>query len=216
MSERQKEAGSCRPHGRYPRRDAVGREAFGNRPKIDACRHSAGEADDPLRMRTESPSFAFEDFTVGRVLETGKATVTREATLRFAAEFDPQPFHLDEAAAERSLFKGLSASGWHTCAIAMRLMCDAWLLDSTSLGSPGLDRVKWLAPVRPGDTLQVRMTVLEARTMASRPGIGLVRSQWDMFNQRGERVLDMEGWGMFRRRDALAPPPAGGRAESPT
>jgi acyl dehydratase len=151
------------------------------------------------------PRFAFEDFPVGAVREFGGTTVTREEILRFAAAFDPQPFHLDEDAAARSLFKGLSASGWHTCAMVMRMMCDAYLLDSTSLGSPGLERLKWLAPVRPGDTLRVRMTVLQARPMGSRPDVGLIRSRWDVYNQHDQAVLDMEGWGMFRRREA--PPP---------
>ena len=128
--------------------------------------------------------------------------VTRDAVLAFAREFDPQPFHLDEDAAKASLFGGLSASGWHTCAMAMRMMCDAYLLNSASLGSPGIDHLKWVKPVYPGDTLSVRFTVLEARPMASRPGVGLIRSQWDVCNQRGEVVLSMQGWGMFRRREA--------------
>ena len=149
---------------------------------------------------TTDKKYACEDFPAGRVLEFGGYTVRREDVLRFAAEFDPQPFHLDEAAAERSLFEGLSASGWHTCAIVMRMNCDAWLLDSTSLGSPGIENLKWTAPVRPGDTLHVRLTVLEARPMRSRPHVGLVRSRWDVFNQRAEPVMEMEGWGMFGRR----------------
>ncbi|MGE5115020.1 MAG: MaoC family dehydratase [Betaproteobacteria bacterium] len=151
-----------------------------------------------------TPSYAFEDFPAGRVLEFGGCTVRREDVLRFAAEFDPQPFHLDEVAAERSLFGGLSASGWHTCAIVMRMNCDAWLLDSTSLGSPGIESLKWTLPVRPGDTLHVRLTVLEARPMRSRPEVGLVRSRWQVFNQREEQVMEMEGWGMFGRRESTA------------
>lgn len=127
-------------------------------------------------------------------------TVEREAVLAFAQQFDPQPFHLDDAAAEASLFGRLSASGWHTCAMAMRMMCDHYLLESASLGSPGIDALRWLKPVHPGDTLSVRMDVLEARPMASRAGVGLVRSQWTVRNQHQEPVLTMEGWGMFRRR----------------
>jgi len=100
---------------------------------------------------------------------------------------------------------GLSASGWHTCAMVMRMMCDDYLLNSTSQGSPGIDNLRWLRPVRPGDTLRVRMTVLEARESKSRPQIGLIRSSWAVFNQHGEQVLSMEGWGMFGRRDAPAP-----------
>jgi acyl dehydratase len=146
--------------------------------------------------------YAFEDFPVGRVFEFGGYEVTREEMLRFAAAFDPQPFHLDEEAARRSLFKGLSASGWHTCAMVMRMNCDAYLLDSTSLGSPGIDSLKWLAPVRAGDVLRVRLSILEARAMKSRPHVGLTRSRWEVFNQRDEKVMEMEGYGMFGRREA--------------
>lgn len=151
---------------------------------------------------TKTPTHYWEDFATGTVREFGAHTLTREAILRFAAEFDPQPFHLDEAAAEASLFGGLAASGWHTCALVMRMMCDAYLLDSASLGSPGLEHIKWLRPVMVGDTLSVRMEVLETRPMKSKPGVGLVRSHWTALNQRGEAVLTMEGWGMFRRRGA--------------
>jgi acyl dehydratase len=158
----------------------------------------------PSRMPT-TKKYAFEDLTVGRQMEFGAYEVKREDILRFAAEFDPQPFHLDEAAAERSLFKGLSASGWHTCAIVMRMTYDGLLADSTSLGSPGLESLKWTQPVRPGDVLHVRFTVLERRSMKSRPQVGLVRAKWQALNQRDEVVLDMEGWGMYGLRDA---PPA--------
>ena len=99
--------------------------------------------------------------------------VTREATLAFAAQFDPQPFHLDDAAAEAALFGKLSASGWHTCAMAMRMMCDDYLLDSSSLGSPGIDNLRWTRPSSPATRLSVRLTTLETRPMASRPKVGL-------------------------------------------
>jgi acyl dehydratase len=151
-------------------------------------------------------TYAFEDFTLGRVFEFGGMTVARDDIVRFAAEFDPQPFHLSEEAAEKSLFKKLSASGWHTCAMVMRMTCDAYLLDSTSLGSPGVENLKWTRPVYAGDTLRVRLTVLEARPMNSKPHIGLVRSKWEALNQHDEVVLEMEGWGMFGRRDVA---PAG-------
>lgn len=148
----------------------------------------------------------WEDFPVGSVREFGAATLTREAVIAFARDFDPQPFHLDDAAAEASLFGRLSASGWHTCALAMRMMCDAYLLESSSLGSPGVDHLRWLKPVFPGDTLRMRMEVLEARPMNSRPDVGLLRTRWEVINQGGDLVLTMEGWGMFRRRDAGAAP----------
>ena len=155
-------------------------------------------------MSDATPTYRYhwEDFAPGLVREFGHTEVTREATLAFAAAFDPQPFHLDDAAAEASLFGRLTASGWHTCAMTMRMICDDHLLDSASLGSPGLDELRWLQPVGPGDTLRVRLTVLDARPMASRPGVGLVQSRWEVFNQHDQVVLTMQGWGMFRRRPA--------------
>ncbi|MET0209355.1 MAG: MaoC family dehydratase [Burkholderiaceae bacterium] len=150
------------------------------------------------------PTFAFEDFEPGQVREFGHHRVDREEGLAFAASYDPQPLHLDEAAANASVLGGLSISGWQTCALVMRMMCDAYLLDSTSQGSPGIDNLRWLKPVRPGDTLRVRMTVLETKASRSRPQIGLVRSGWEVFNQKDEQVMSMEGWGMFGRRDPAA------------
>lgn len=143
----------------------------------------------------------WEDFPVGNVREFGAYEVTREAVLAFASQFDPQPFHLDDEAAKASLFGALSASGWHTCAMAMRMMCDDYLLESSSLGSPGIDNLRWSKPVFPGDTLSVRLTVLETRPMGSRPHVGLVQSQWEVMNQHRVVVLSMTGWGMFGRRE---------------
>jgi len=146
----------------------------------------------------------WEDFPAGHVREFGGLVVTREDVIAFARAYDPQPFHVDDAAAEASLFGRLAASGWHTCAMAMRMMCDAYLLESASLGSPGIDQLRWLKPVYPADTLHVRLTVLEARPMASRPQVGLVKSRWEVMNQQVDIVLTMEGWGMFRRRPPAA------------
>ena len=98
------------------------------------------------------------------------------------------------------MFGGLCASGWHTAALAMRMMCDEYLLDAASLGSPGVDNLRWLKPVFPGDVLSMRLEILEARPMTSRPGVGLVRTRWELRNQHGDTVLTMEGWGMFGRR----------------
>jgi acyl dehydratase len=146
--------------------------------------------------------YYWEDFPVGHHMDFGGTPVSREAVIAFASQFDPQPFHVDDAAGARSLFGGLCASGWHTCAMAMRMMCDAYLLESASLGSPGIDALRWLKPVYPGDTLRMSLDVVEARTMASRPQVGLVKSRWTLFNQHGDPVLTMEGWGMFGRRPA--------------
>ena len=155
----------------------------------------------PTPKTERSIRWYWEDFPVGNVREFGAYEVTREAVLAFASQFDPQPFHLDDEAAKASLFGALSASGWHTCAMAMRMMCDDYLLESSSLGSPGIDNLRWTKPVYPGDTLSVRLTVLETRPMASRPSVGLVSSKWEVLNQQREVVLTMQGWGMFGRRD---------------
>jgi len=146
----------------------------------------------------------WEDFPAGHVHEFGCKHVTREEVLAFAREFDPQPFHLDDSAAEASLFGRLSASGWHTCAMMMRMTVDDYLRHSSSLGSPGIENLRWLKPVYPGDTLSVRLEVLEARVMSSKPGVGLTRSRWEVLNQQREVVLRMEGWGMFGRRPPVA------------
>ena len=156
----------------------------------------------PTNVDSRRFRYYWEDFPAGSTREFGPMAVTREATIAFARQWDPQPFHLDDAAAEGSLFGRLSASGWHTCAMTMRMMCDTYLLDTASLGSPGIESLKWLRPVYPGDTLHGRLTVLEARPMNSKPGVGLARSRWEVFNQLDEAVLEMEGWGMFRRRPA--------------
>lgn len=148
--------------------------------------------------------YYWEDLQAGRVLDLGTVTPTAEEIKHFAAQFDPQPFHLDEEAGRQSVFGGLCASGWHTCAMAMRLTVDNFLRESSSMGSPGLESLKWLKPVYPGDTLALKHRVLESRPMNSRPDLGLVRSVWEMFNQRGEQVLHMEGYGMFRRRTPSA------------
>jgi acyl dehydratase len=159
---------------------------------------------DPSAASPPAPRYFWEDFPVGQVREFGAYPVTREAVLAFARDFDPQPFHLDDRAAEASLFGRLAASGWHTCAMAMRMMCDAYLLESASLGSPGLEKLSWKKPVYPGDTLHGRLEVLESRGLASRPEVGMIRSRWVVMNQDGEPVLTMEGYGMFRRRTPAA------------
>ena len=153
----------------------------------------------------QTPKYYWEDFPVGHHLQRGGMPVSREAVLEFARQFDPQSFHVDEEVARHGLFGGLCASGWHTCSMAMRLMVTNFLLESSSQGSPGLENIKWLKPVFPGDTLRLQHTVIESRPMTKRLDVGLVRTVWAMFNQRGEQVLHMEGWGMFRRRTPGAP-----------
>jgi acyl dehydratase len=144
--------------------------------------------------------YYWEDLQPGTTRDLGCVTPTADEIRAFAAQFDPQPFHLDEEAGRQSVFGGLCASGWHTCAMAMRLTVDNFLRESSSMGSPGLEKLSWLNPVHPGDTLTLSHTILESRPLRSKPDLGLVRSRWDMVNQRGEKVLHMEGYGMFRRR----------------
>jgi len=175
---------------------------------LSACPSFAAAVNDPLSSAQPAPParYYWEDFEVGRVREFGRCEVTREEVLEFAGRFDPQPFHLDDEAAAQSLFGRLAASGWHTAAMAMRMMCDGYLLDSASLGSPGVEKLTWPAPVYPGDVLSVRNTVLESRPLASRPEVGLVKSRNEVLNQHGQVVLSMEGFGFFRRRQPGVPP----------
>jgi acyl dehydratase len=149
--------------------------------------------------------YYWEDLVPGSVRELGSVSPTTDEIKHFAAQFDPQPFHLDEAAAQSSVFGALCASGWQTAALAMRLTVDNMLRHSSSLGSPGLESLKWLKPVYPGDLLSLRHTILESRASAKRPDIGIVRSRWEMSNQHGDKVLEMEGYGMFRRRHPATP-----------
>ncbi|MDR2852618.1 MAG: MaoC family dehydratase [Burkholderiaceae bacterium] len=144
--------------------------------------------------------YFWEDLPVGAVRELGSLTVDRNEALEFAQKYDPQPFHLSEAAAAQSIFGRLSTSGWHTCSMAMGLLVRNFLCEAASLGSPGVEQIKWLKPVYPGDTLTLRQRIVESRPMKSRPDVGLVRTHWEMFNQHGEQVLLMDGYGMFRRR----------------
>ena len=135
---------------------------------------------------------------VGTVTKLGPITVTKEEIIEFAEEFDPVPFHLDEEAALKTPLKGLCASGWHTCSLAMRMMCDASLgADSGSQGSPGMEDCKWLMPVRPDDELSGTSTILSARQSGSRPEIRVVRNLVEIFNQNQETVLSMITIGLF-------------------
>ncbi len=149
--------------------------------------------------------YFWEDMAVGQVRELGTISPTREEIIAFASQFDPQPFHLDDDAGEASVFGGLCASGWHTCAMAMRLMVTNFLSQTSSLGSPGLENIRWTKPVYPGDTLRLQSSVLEIKPMGRRPEVGMTRNLWEMFNQHGDLVLRMEGWGMFRRRHPATP-----------
>lgn len=142
----------------------------------------------------------WEDFKVGERSEMGRHTFGADEIVAFARQFDPQPFHTDPQLARESPFGGLIASGWHTCAVGMRLMVDQYIGRTVSLGSPGIEDIRWPKPVRAGDTLTYSRTVIESRASASREGVGLVKHRWEAVNQAGETVLTMEGWGMYGRK----------------
>ena len=143
----------------------------------------------------------WEDFQIGERAELGRHTFTEEEIVEFGRRYDPQPFHIDVESAKQSAFGGLIASGWQTCAIGMRLMVEGYIRQTVSLGSPGIENIRWLKPVRPGDTIAYSRIVLESRASTTRKGVGLVKHRWEAVNQRGELVLTLEGWGMFGRKD---------------
>jgi acyl dehydratase len=149
-------------------------------------------------------TLTFEDFPPGRFGTFGPRHVTREEILSFAAEFDPQPMHLDEEAAKQSLLKGLSASGWHLCSIMMRMMVDGFMGRAASLGSPGVNEVRWLAPLRPGDDLMLDVEVLEARASRSRPDTGIVTFRTTVRNAAGEALCEMVSPIIVGRRGAAS------------
>jgi acyl dehydratase len=142
----------------------------------------------------------FEDFEPGQDIDLGTRTVTEEEIVAFAREFDPQPFHVDHDAAAASIFGGVIASGWHTCSMMMRMVVDGLMNRAAGMGSPGLEGVRWLAPVRAGDTLNVHYRTTQVKASTSKPDRGVVWSQWVAINQHGETVCTVEGMGMFGRR----------------
>jgi len=142
----------------------------------------------------------WEDIKEGDVVELGSRTMEKDRMVAFAREFDPQPFHTDEKAAEASIWGGLIASGWLTGSVLMRIFYDGYLKDTAGLGSPGIDELRWLKPVRPGDTLTVRLTVLETAASRSKPDRGIVRSLMEVVNQHGEIVMTTKGINFVSRR----------------
>jgi acyl dehydratase len=148
-----------------------------------------------------SYKYYWEDFYPGQVLETGGYSLSEEEIIEFARKYDPQPFHIDSEKAKQTFFGELIASGWQTASICMRMICDLYLIEAASLGSPGVDELRWVKPVRPGDTLRLKSTVLETRASSSRPDMGTVRSRSEVYNQHGELVMHMSGVSMFRRRN---------------
>lgn len=144
----------------------------------------------------------FEDFHVGDVFELGSQDVTGEEIIAFARQYDPQPFHISPDLAKDTAFGGLIASGWHTGAIFMRLLVDGLVNKTISLGSPGVDELRWLKPVRPGDILRGRLTIIECMPSKSRAELGIARSRCEMLNQKDELVMSMIAIHFFGRRSA--------------
>lgn len=144
----------------------------------------------------------WDDIKAGDVVELGSHTMEKERMVGFAREFDPQPFHTDDHAAKASIWGGLIASGWHTGSVLMRLFYEGFLKDTASLGSPGIDELRWLKPVRPGDTLSARLTVTEATASRSKPDRGIIRSVMELRNQHSEVVMTTTGVNFFLRRPA--------------
>jgi len=142
----------------------------------------------------------FEDYVPGQVHEFGEMRVDEDEVLAFGRRFDPQPFHTDAEAAKATEYGGLIASGWHTAALMMRLYSDHYLPKPSTLVSPGVDELRWLLPVRPGDVLSLRVTVLEARPSRTKPDRGIVRSAVEVLNQRGEAVMTVTATNFFLRR----------------
>ena len=142
----------------------------------------------------------FEDFQIGEVTELGPIDVSEDEIVEFAARYDPQPFHVDPEAAKSSPFGGLIASGWHTTALFMGMFVRGILLDSASMGSPGVEEIRWTAPVRPRDQLTARVTVTDVQPSANTPGRGTVFTTSEVFNQEGTLVLRMKARGFFARR----------------
>ena len=148
----------------------------------------------------------FEDIVVGSSQSFGRYEVTREEVIEFASKYDPQPFHLDDAAAAATHFGRLSASGWHTCAMTMAMLVENLKANrQAGLGSPGIDQLRWLKPVYPGDTLRCETEVLEKRRSRSRPEMGLFKSRLTVFNQDDAPVMRMVSNGLIRVRDPDAP-----------
>ncbi len=146
------------------------------------------------------PKRYFEDFEPGAVAVYGPRRVTREEIIAFASEFDPQPMHLDEAAAGATLLGGLAASGWHSCSLLMRMIADGFVLETHSLGSPGVDEVRWLRPLRPGTQIRVRSTVLDMR-VSSRPERGFVKFRHEILDEQDEVLTSLVSSLMVSRRE---------------
>ena len=144
----------------------------------------------------------FEDFPAGTLIDCGSRVVGKDEIVRFASEFDPQPFHIDDAAAAETHFGEVVASGWHSGSIAMRMVVDKVLLDSACMGSPGMERVRWLKPLRPGTCVTTRFSVLEAEPSRTRPDRGRLKVVFELSDDKDELLMDSVAIVLFGRRPA--------------
>lgn len=142
----------------------------------------------------------FDDYAVGEVFEFGQHEVTEAEIIAFARQYDPQPFHVDPEAAAAPPYGGLIASGWMTTAIAMRMLCDHYIPQQAALASPGVEQVRWLHPVRPGDRLRMRVSILAVQRSRSKPDRGVVTARQEVINQHGQTVMSLDGKSMLRVR----------------
>ena len=154
------------------------------------------------------PRLHWEDFSLGQVTECGSRLISRAEIVAFAAEYDPQPMHLDECAASATLLGGLVASGWHSCCLLMRMLSDSFLGEASFMGAPGVEEVRWLAPVRPGERIKARATVLETRPSRSCPDVGFVKFRFELIGASEQPVMTLVVSPMFGRRSANAAPGA--------
>ena len=152
-------------------------------------------------MHSKAPRY-WDDYEIGQTFDLGSTSFTADEIVDFARQYDPQSFHVDTAAARQSMFGGLIASGWHVTAKLMRLFVDNYVDQRTALGSPGVDEVRWLKPVRPGDTLTAWVECASKVPSRSRPEMGIIHEQWQATNQKGELVMTLKGTNMVRRRPA--------------
>jgi len=155
-------------------------------------------------MTNSSADLYFEDYVAGAMREYGKVSLSEAEMIDFAKKYDPQDFHTDPGKAATGPYGGLIASGWHTVVVTMRLLVDKFLSSASSLGSPGIDELRWLAPVRPGDELTVWVKVVDSRRSNSKPDRGLVHSIVEVFNQNGVKVMSMKAISVIACRDASA------------
>ena len=155
---------------------------------------SPSRSDGPLKDR------CFEDYEVNRVYEFGSIKVDEAEVIDFARRYDPQPFHIDPEAAKKTIYGGLIASGWHTAAMMMRLLVDNYLAPVESIGSPGIDELRWMKPVRPGDELSVRVKVMDANRSRSKPDRGVIQSFIEVINQNEEVVMTLKAINLVQCR----------------